>query len=436
MSELFDGFINVLDDLRENDRRDAGDRGALLGQGSSFTFAETLTLPTISGFLLEVRLQWKMVLRESYPRKKARLWQKDYDRVREAYLVQVFHRAMAVRFFVLAWRKVSNELGNLEQPLVLTACVSRINDNAVIDTSDDYESIIKDANKFDFVTFGQATKWSLTVTDCEQGIWSNELIERNYAMLRLPPETLEAITGDTRYRRYEEMVAVAALKRRLDIESALQRDMTDQEFGTSAHCFRVKTNLVGARLKLQWEVKPGNDGLKFVAYRSLGATFPELNSNAKGQHTGSDGDKIVDTIENGSVVVTLPEGREVRFRFAVICRKTYKVDDQMSFMITVPRKQDYDDQLERTFLNRIEEMAGQSKRESTYDKEFATLFKRAGHQRRMRKAIEEMEKSDIDEEIEQIESQNLSSRAKSKSIKDAKERIQSYYGRMRMEYLD
>ena len=134
----------------------------------------------------------------------------------------------------------------------------------------------------------------ITATEVLQNLFPDELIERNYAMLS--KEQKEEIERDERYSAFDERLAVAALKRRLDF---LGNNTQKHEMeGVS-----VETTGAGRRLKIKWRFKENApSGYELVGFRKFGGFHPdEWDETQNGTmiiHSHAD-DEMVEPLDEG-----------------------------------------------------------------------------------------------------------------------------------------
>lgn len=318
MGELKD----IFDHLRTGDHRSSQERGRLIGEGLEFPFEKVSRVHTIAKFEVEYRLRGRICLKDTYANEDKHLWEKDYERLCRKFDDQVIHLAVlgTWHFFVLSWERVTNELGTLAQPVVLLCQPSSKDGVLRLKALENGRALVEASKKVELVTHGWIVRWRVELEEVEWGVWDQELMERNYSMLELQPKVLEKVTGDVLYQEYEEMVAVAALKRRLEIQKALQLGQTEQEHGGDANWFTLKTTGVAGKLRISWKVKGGWSDTQLSGYRIQGTRFPEPIKDAKGKPTPrlSGEEVVVDARENNHVDLHVGEGVECAFSFVLV----------------------------------------------------------------------------------------------------------------------
>ncbi len=147
----------------------------------------------------------------------------------------------------------------------------------------------------------EVKKESFTGSGCEvvlqhldPGIFSPEIIEENYAMLKR--EDIEEIRKSDRYGEYEEMLAVAALKRRLDFLGNKKQSYENDYIS-------IETESAGRALKIRWSFKsPARPNYEIRAYRKTGG-FSGDQWNEE-----SNGTLVIDSKKDGEVIEHLNEG--------------------------------------------------------------------------------------------------------------------------------
>jgi len=456
MGNLFDDFSELLGTLSDPDHRTASERGELIGQGPCVPFTQVYRAPTVGGFTIEYR-----VTGELYRAKRAeqdrKLWQADYDKVCEALDVRVVSRVLGgFRFFLLGWKKADSVVGPLEQPAVLLCeCVGHRGKKFQFRVHENCEEFIKECREVlegidkqtedticnSLVTHGAAVGWLARLEKIELGLWDQTLIERNSSMLHVSPELLEAVNGDARYCKYEEVFAVAALKRRLEIEQELRAACTEQNFGEKAHYFKIQTRVDAASglVKISWSFKRSWDNYCLEGYRKEGFEFAKPIRDANGKRTGFEGVAVVDTIEdNGSVPERLEEGKEYRYSFFAVSRSG-KIEDEINFTIIMPRKVDRARELEQKIIiqkleKQLEAVAEKKNEREESDGKLREFFKQVGHERRMRHAIDKLEEEELEEARQELKKRSVPEFDGDKEH-DSLVRVREFYNDMRREYL-
>lgn len=149
----------------------------------------------------------------------------------------------------------------------------------------------------------QKASCRITATEIIQNLFPDELIERNYAMI--PDEEKKKIQEGKPYHAYEERLAIAALKRRLDFFRHQYEQTHDSRFVS------IRTERAGRAIRLIWQFKENApSGLDLVGYRKAGGGF-HPNQWDETQH----GTLIVQSSVNNELTEFLKEGETYFYTF-------------------------------------------------------------------------------------------------------------------------
>lgn len=143
----------------------------------------------------------------------------------------------------------------------------------------------------------------ITVSGIEQNLFPEKLIERNYAMLTEGQK--EEIEHDRRYNEYDEMLAVAALKRRLEFQGAQYKRQHD---GSQVS---LQTERVGRDLRISWQFKPGApSGCELLGFRKAGGGFyPDQWDEER------NGELVIQDARTNETIDRLDEGKTYFYTF-------------------------------------------------------------------------------------------------------------------------
>jgi hypothetical protein len=126
-------------------------------------------------------------------------------------------------------------------------------------------------------------------------------IKENHAMLT--DEQKIAILSDDRYGTFEQMLAVAALKRRLDF-------LDNKSETHDGEMFSILTERVGRGLKITWRLKPdGKSGYYIMGFRRTGGFYADQWDET------SNGTLVVHSNQDGETVELLKEGEAQFYTF-------------------------------------------------------------------------------------------------------------------------
>ncbi len=187
----------------------------------------------------------------------------------------------------------------------------------------------------------------VTIQDFYKCALSDELIKENYAMLT--KEQRNAVLLDDRYGAFEEMLAVAVLRRRLDL-----LDNKSQIY--DSELFTVETEQIGRGLRIKWRFKPQVKGCGYdiVGFRRTGGFLADRWDEA------NNGTLVIHGDKDGEVVELLREGEAQFYTFFL---KPWHEDEKhprrspLRFQVTIATKEETDalrnalDRIERQSLN-------------------------------------------------------------------------------------
>jgi hypothetical protein len=197
----------------------------------------------------------------------------------------------------------------------------------------------REVTKYEFVENGCRVE----MKRLEMKIDDRTSIQRNYDMITNEQKAM--ILEDERFGKYEEMLAVAALKRRLDF-------FEDKSATYEAALFSIETEQVGRGLKIKWRFKPElkkKDGYDIVGFRRTGGFFSDPWDET------NNGTQVVHSSSEGETVELLNEGQAQFYTFFL---KPYKEDAKhprcspVRFQITIATKAETE--AIRTALDRID----------------------------------------------------------------------------------
>jgi hypothetical protein len=221
-----------------------------------------------------------------------------------------------------------------------------------------------------------------------ESIFPDDLIEENYAMLN--GEQKEEIERDERYRAFDEMLTVAALKRRLDFLA----DQKKQSHETGM--ISIETEAAGRGLKIKWLFKENApSGYDLLGLRKPDGFFQDQ------WDIESNGTLVIQSSKNGETTEFLDEGTTYFYTFIL---RPWKEDQKSKryaiarFQVTMESSKETD--AVRKTLERLEQ------RKPVVDparENMSQALKELGLVMEFDEAIDEMEKS----LIERIRAKNL-----------------------------
>jgi hypothetical protein len=210
---------------------------------------------------------------------------------------------------------------------------------------------------------------------------ADHLIEENYVMLS--EEQKQRIKSDNRYQNIDEALAVAVLKRRLEIEGAQYRQEHDSGY------ISIRTERLGRSFRISWEFKPGApEGYSLLGFRKSGSGFyPDQFDET------NNGELVVQDARSNQTIEDLPEGQTYFYTFmlkpwhASEGKQKYGVG---RFQVTIATREERET-IERT-LRRIEEGATKESVDPAY-KNLHRALEAAGLSFAFENALDEFQKS-------------------------------------------
>jgi len=128
-----------------------------------------------------------------------------------------------------------------------------------------------------------------------RNIFDDDLVEDNYAMLT--EEQRKAVVNDPRYGAFEEMLAVSALNRRLELRGKLANQFHESEW------FSVQTEKAGMTVKIAWKMKEKVPaGFELVGFRKTGGFHPNAHDEE------NNGTLVIHSFQDGETIEPLDEG--------------------------------------------------------------------------------------------------------------------------------
>jgi hypothetical protein len=173
---------------------------------------------------------------------------------------------------------------------------------------------------------------SAHLKDIDREILDRETIEGNYAMLS--EEQKQAVMADDRYGQYEQMLAVAALKRRLDF-------LENKTASYDSELFSIETERAGRGLRIKWRFKPKakRGGYDIMGFRRTGGFFANEWDEA------NNGALVIQSSKDGETVELLREGEA---QFYTFFAKPWKESARnpcrspLRFQVTIATKEETD----------------------------------------------------------------------------------------------
>jgi acetolactate synthase regulatory subunit len=176
---------------------------------------------------------------------------------------------------------------------------------------------------------------------------ADHLIEENCTMLS--EEQKQRIKGDSRYQNIDEALAVAVLKRRLEIEGAQYRQQHESAYVS------IRTERLGRSFRISWQFKPGApQGYDLLGFRKSGSGF-----YANQFDETNNGELVVQDAKSNQTIEVLPEGQTYFYTFMLKPwhpgegKSTYGI---ARFQVTIATREETET-IERT-LKRIEQGVG------------------------------------------------------------------------------
>jgi len=144
--------------------------------------------------------------------------------------------------------------------------------------------------------------YSISLKNFDQNFISDELIQKNYAMLT--EEQKEDVEKDERYQAFDEALAVAALKRRLEFMESQCKQRHDSSV------VAIQTERSGRSVKISWQFKTAApSGYILLGFRKTGGFFNNLWDE------NNNGTLVIHDTVNGSVIEPLTEGETYFYTF-------------------------------------------------------------------------------------------------------------------------
>ena len=353
-------------------------------------FNRTLVLQTPAGFKVEVKLEGHLKVsgdvrvegavyrkEDVFPPNAPVLKQEDFDPIERSYLSQFKDfLKRSNRFYAFGWTSPAARRRYLAEPHVWDYQLQNEGQRIALDLNG--VDCVRAANRE--INF-QENGCTVHLNIVDSGIWSNELKEENFRMID-DPKILQQVKGDERYRMYDEVTAVAATMKQLEMEkeyAKLEKEFADrkaglaaqeanQKHGQKAHVFSIETTLIDNALKITWKRKSGYENSKIIGYCIQARGFPERRYETRGEYNvfvGYTGQQIVEAWEDGDRVLPVVPGSELGFTFVLQRKKGLfggKLEDfdyiQFAVAVPVPKpEQDREQQLRRTIA--IEKLEAQ-----------------------------------------------------------------------------
>ncbi len=183
----------------------------------------------------------------------------------------------------------------------------------------------------------------ISVTGIVDSIFPNDAVERNYTMITTPQKN--ELATDKRYRAYDEVLAVAALKRRLDFVRCNYRQVHEGDW------VAIETERSGRGLRIVWIFKPNAPGgYDLLGFRKLDGFCPNQWDEQQ------NGTLVVQSSKSGETTEFLKEGQTYFYTFIL---RPWKADESTlryaiaRFQITIV-PQDETDLIDQT-IRRIED---------------------------------------------------------------------------------
>lgn len=275
---------------------------------------------------------------------------------------QDFFKAMQAQGIRVGWRLMTDyTFGDGEkQPLGVAVHLHR-NGEFVLDSE-----AVEIGNKVNFSKDG----CRITVKAIEYGILAGgeiyKVLEANPKAVRpdvYKPGYVDELLSTLRvFERSSALLGSWSAKiaeQRAEMERELKRCQTEQEYGKTAHTFRISTRLVDDGLKITWHNKAG-DGRRILGYRRHGSIPAGAHLSEWKAISGSLGEQVVDSCEDGSVVLRLAEGREFSFTFLKLKQALFgelEVCDRIDFLISMPAREKRFEKLATDLQKTISEAA-------------------------------------------------------------------------------
>lgn len=215
-------------------------------------------------------------------------------------------------------------------------------------------------------------------------------------------EDKKAVEQDSRYRTYDEILAIAALKRRLDFERQQFKQVHESDWVT------ISTEQAGPVVEIKWEIKQRHDGLELLGYRKTGGFSPDQFEEA------SNGALVVQTTRSGKTFEPLKEG-ETHF-YTFLWRRSPKPFTYWAasrFQVTLMMEEE-----RRLIGDTIRRIEGSENQESI-DPAISRALKELGRYRQFETAMRIAEK----EAVADIEKMPLADSEKSEEISKLRDQV-------------
>jgi hypothetical protein len=352
------------------------------GYYKTFLFARTFTARSFENFKIQYELEVLCHRRDDEEFKRARMLDKySQQQVVEEFNEEIFlpHLSKNSRFFYFDWRVPRPD--DVSQEVVQTPVGQFMKEDGEV--------------KFRWVTdtmvgVGAAKAGKVKKNGCEvqfgsfrNNLFPDELIEENYAMLTA--EDKRAIEADDRYGPLVEMIAVAALKRRLEFIGRHSNQKHEAEM------FSIESERAGQRVRIRWKRKSAAfAGYELLGFRTTGGfhadEFDESNN----------GTLVIQSYQDGEDIQPLREG-EANF-YTFFMRSQQKQEDgsrrkvsPLRFQLAISAKEETEGL--RAAIERLE----QRKPADPARESMAQALKELGLAMEFQDALEAMEKTLIEQ---------------------------------------
>jgi hypothetical protein len=218
---------------------------------------------------------------------------------------------------------------------------------------------------------------------CRLREFSDALIEENYAMLT--DEQKKVILEDENFAPIEEMLAVAALKRRLDF---LGRGTKQRH---EADAFRVDVEKAGKALRIRWQFKErrSSGDFELLGYRRTGGFADDPYDE------GKNGSLVIHATENNEIVEFLNTGEANFYTLFVRWEEddgSMKKASAIRFQVTMPPEKEIE-----TITKVLQEVEARKPPPDPTQEKLDHALKELGAYVEMDRAFDAMEKSFVDE---------------------------------------
>jgi hypothetical protein len=265
-----------------------------------FTAEKTFTTQTPAGF--KVRYQFELICRrlDKEQSKRARMLDTgNREAFVAAYNQQILLPYFGERscFFHIEWLKAV-ELNKQYEVFRTPVCQLLMSDAGQEIREFPDTQIMNDLGSTPLLMNG----CDAVMGEFNRNIFDDELVEENYAMLTA--EQREAVLRDPRYGPFEEMLAVSALKRRLEFIGKLTNQSHEGDW------FSVQTERVGQTVRIAWKMKEQIPaGYELVGFEKnegfYSNPYDEDRNGTMVIHSFQDGQRVVRMAEGESNFYTL-----------------------------------------------------------------------------------------------------------------------------------